>query len=311
MLVGSVAMSFRMMSESIMQASGDAVTPMKVNVAFRLFHVALCPFLVFGWWIFPRMGVSGAATTNVVSQSLGTALGLWFLFTGRSRLRLSLKNFRIDLGVIRRIVKVGIPASLTMAQRTFGNLVLVRLTVPFGTLAVAAHTLAQRVEMFLMMPARSFGMGGGVLMGQNLGAGQPKRAERSAWLAVGFVEGVMVVCSVAILLWAESVIRIFSTEPDLVNIASAFIRIATVGYVLMGFTNALMMCLSVAGDTLPPMLFTLLMIWVVQTPLAFFLPRVANLGVYGVRWAIVAGMVTGAVAYVVYFRMGRWKRKKV
>ena len=84
MFIGSVAMSFRMMAESIMQAAGDALTPMMASVGFRILHLALCPFLVFGWWIFPRMGVSGAAMTNVISQSLGAALGFWALFTGRS-----------------------------------------------------------------------------------------------------------------------------------------------------------------------------------------------------------------------------------
>ncbi len=311
MFIGSAAMSFRLMTDGIMQASGDAMTPMKIAIFFRLFHVALCPFLIFGWWIFPRLGVSGAAMTNIVSQSLGTILGLGFLFTGRSRLRLTLRNFHLDLNIIWRIVKVGIPTSIMGMQRTLGNLVLIWFMVPFGTFAVAAHTLGQRVEMLLFMPGMGLGMAAGVLAGQNLGAKQPERAEKSAWLAVGFMEGFMVICSVAILLWAENIIRVFNTEPGLVEIASTFLRIATASYLLLGFTVILRHCLSGAGDTLPPMLLTLLMIWVVQLPLAFFLPQVTNLGMYGIRWAIVAGVVVGAVAYTIYFRLGRWKRKKI
>ena len=100
MFVGSIAMSFRMMSESVMQASGDTVTPMRITIIFRLFHVALCPFLIFGWWLFPRLGVSGAAMTNVISQSMGVGVGLWILFSGRTRLRLTMRNFRLDGNII-------------------------------------------------------------------------------------------------------------------------------------------------------------------------------------------------------------------
>ncbi len=309
--VGSAAMSFWMMGEAVMRASGDAVTPMKVTIIARFVHLVLCPFLVFGWWIFPRLEVSGAAAANLVGYSLGMVLVLWFLFTGRTRLWLTLRDFHLDPNIIWRIVKIGIPASVMGIQRTFGRFVLVWVMIPFGTLAVAAHTLAQRIEMFLYLPGWGMGMAAGVLVGQNLGAAQPERAEKGGWLAVGLVEGFMVICSVVVLLWAESIILIFSTEPGLVEIASTFIRIEAAGYLVMGFVAVLQMCLSGAGDTLPPMLFSLLMVWVVLLPLAFFLPQVTNLGMYGVRWAIVASVVAGAVAYATYFRLGRWKRKKV
>ena len=311
MFVGSVFISFRMMAEGIMQASGDAVTPMRIAILFRFFHVALCPFLVFGWWLFPRLGVSGAALTNVISQGLGVTLGLWVLFSGRTRLRLTLSNFRLDLDIIWRIVKIGIPASVMGMGRSFGQAMLMRFVAPFGTLAVAAHALCQRIDMMPVMIAMGLGNGAGVLVGQNLGAGQPERAERSGWLAAGLAEGFMVFCSLAVLLWAEYIIRIFNIEPSLVELASAFLRIAAAGYLVVGFTMVLSRCISGAGDTLPPMLVTLLTIWLVQVPLAGFLPQATDLGVYGVRWAIVAGMLVGAAIYVTYFRLGRWKRKRV
>ena len=311
MFVGSVAMSFRMVAEGIMQSSGDTVTPMKIAIVFRFLHVVLCPFLVFGWWIFPRLGVSGAALTNVISQSLGVTLGLWVLFSGRTRLRLNLSNFRLDPNIIWRVVRIGIPASIMGMQRNLGHLVLMWFMVPFGTLAVAAHTLCQRIDMILVMIGIGLGNGAGVLVGQNLGARQPERAARSGWLAASVVEGFMVIGALAILLWAESIIRIFNTEPALVELASTFLRIAAVGYLMLGFGVTLSHCISGAGDTVPPMLATLLTIWVVQMPLAFLLPQVTDLGIYGVRWAMVVGMAVGAVAYTTYFRLGRWKSKKV
>jgi len=309
--VGTIAMSFGMMAEGIMQSSGDAVTPMRISVICRLFHVALCPFLVFGWWIFPRMGVSGAAVTNVVSQSLAMALVLFVLFAGRTRLRLTLRNFRLDLNIIWRIVRIGIPVSIMMTQRSLGRLAFVRFMTPFGTLAVAGHTLLQRIQMFLIMPGFGFGMAGGILAGQNLGAQQSRRAERSVWLSVGFAEIIIVIFSIVMLLWPGSVIRIFNSEPELVEIASVFLRIAVVGLTMASFDIVFENCLSGAGDTLPPMFITLLSMWLVPVPLAFFLPQIVNPAVYGVRWAIVAGTVAGAIAYIIYFRLGRWKRKKV
>ena len=310
-LVGMIAMSFTMMNQSIMQASGDAVTPMKIDVGYRLFHIALCPFLVFGWWLFPRLGVSGAALSAVISQAIGAGLGLWFLFSGRTRVRLTMKNFRFDWGVIWRIVKIGIPASLTQAERNLSQVVMVALTAPFGTLAVAAHTLTQRVDGFLHMPASGLGQSAGVLAGQNLGAGQPKRAERSAWLAVGLFTSIMCISAVVVWFWAGNVVRIFNTEPGLVAITTTFLKINIVNQLVFGLDMVLMNCLNNIGDTFIPMLTALATSWLVQIPLAYFLPRATGLGVLGVRWAMVAAAVGRATIYAIYFKSGRWQRKKV
>ena len=309
--VGSAAMSFRMVTEGAMQASGDSVTPMKIGIIFRILHVALCPFLIFGWWIFPYMGVSGAAMTNVISQSLGTVAGLWILFTGRSRLRLTLRNFRLDLNIIWRIVRIGLPASVAGMERSIVNLMMMWFIVPFGTLAVAAHTLMQRIEMILLMTGMGLGQGAGVLAGQNVGAGQPERAERTAWLASGLVTAIMVVGSAVVLLWPASIIGIFNTEPGLVEITTVFLKIQIAGFLVLGVTAVLTECLNGVGDTMIPMLATLVTMWGVQLPMAYFLSRLTTLGVYGVRWSMVIALAMRAVTYVIYFWLGRWKRKRV
>jgi len=311
MFLNAAPMSFHAMNDVIMQASGDVVTPMRISIIYRLFHVALCPFLIFGWWIFPRMGVSGAAVTNVIAQCLAMVLGLWVLFSGHSRLKLTLRSFRLDLNIIWRMVRIGIPASITSTERSFSQLLLVRFIVPFGTLAVAGHSVLSRIVRITNMPGQGFGQGAGVLVGQNLGAQQLGRAERSGWLAAGLAESIMFICVVVLLVWPGSIIRIFNSDPELVEMASIFLRIGCIGYLANGIGGVLTQCLAGAGDTLPPMLITLLRTWVVTLPLAFFLPRVTSLGVYGVRWAIVAGMVAGVTAFVIYFRLGRWKRKRV
>ncbi|MFC1953699.1 MATE family efflux transporter [Chloroflexota bacterium] len=311
MFIGTIAMSFRMMAQSIMQASGDTVTPMRITVLFRILHAALSPFLIFGLWIFPRLGVSGAATTNVIAQGVGGAIGLWILLSGRSRLKLTLSNFNFDPSMIWRILKIGIPASIMGMERSLSNIVLMLFMAPFGTLAVAGHSLMQRIEAILRMPTNGLGIGAGVLAGQNLGAGQPERAEKSGWMAVGIGEIFAVIASITVFFLAENVIRVFNSEPEVVKVAGDFLRIAAAGYISIGVYFVLQQCLSGTGDTFPPMLIAMLNFWLVQIPLAFLLPKYSGLGVLGVRWAIVAGMIIGAIAYGTYFRLGRWKRKSV
>jgi Na+-driven multidrug efflux pump len=351
MFVGSVAMSFRMMGESVMQASGDALTPMLASTVFRLFHLALCPFLVFGWWIFPNMGVSGAAMTNVVSQSLGGVMILGALFAGRSidfdvaawkeavaqrraaygpvawlyglatlwrlprrgpsRMRLSLRGFSLDRHMIWRIVRIGIPASVTGIERSFANLLLVTFVTPFGTTAVAAHSLIQRVAQFLHMPAMGLGQAAGVLAGQNLGAEQPGRAERTGWIAAALFTGFMVVGAVVVWFFADGIIGIFDSSPDVMSLGGDFLRIEIVSFLVFGLVLVLSQCLNGVGATMVPMVTTLLSMWLIQVPLAYFLPRHTLLGVYGVRVGIVSAIVLRAVIYSAYFKAGRWKLKKV
>lgn len=310
-LIGMVTMSFQMMGQSLMQASGDSQTPMKIAIGARLLHVALSPLLIFGWWIFPRLGVSGAALTAVISQGVAGGLSLWILYSGRTRLRLTMRGFGFDFRMIWRIVKIGIPAMINGTERTSANLLVMWFVVPFGTAAVAAHSLLDRLDRFLHMPAQGMGAGAGVLAGQNLGAGKPDRAEKTGWLAASLFTGAMLVVSLLIWFWPEFTIRLFNTEPELVKVAANFLRIQIVALMTFGFVQVLMQCLNGMGDTWIPMLNTLITLWGVQMPLAYFLPKVTGLGVYGVRWAMVTAVILRAVIFAVYFKLGRWKRIKV
>jgi len=311
MFVGSIAMAFGMLAQSIMQASGDAITPMKIDIGLRIMHVVLCPFLIFGWWIFPELGVSGAALTNVISQGTGGAVMLWILVTGRTRLHLTLRNFSFDRVAIWRIVRIGLPASITGMERSLANFLLMIFIVPFGTAAVAAHALAQRIDMFIHMPAMGLGQASGVLAGQNVGAGLPDRAERTGWIAAALFTSVMVLCSVGIWFYAEHTVRLFNDEEELVEIASTFLRIDIVSYLVFGLVVVLMHCLNGVGDTMVPMVTTLITMWLVQIPLAWILPQITELGVYGVRWGIVIAVVMRAIIYTAYFKHGRWRRIQV
>lgn len=306
--IGIVTMSVRMITESAMQASGDTINPMRIAVGFRVLHLALCPALVFGLWIFPEMGVQGAAWTNVLSQLLGGALGLWFLVSGRTRMELSFRNFRFDPAVIWKMVKIGLPAAVTGMERSFANILLVKFISPFGTIAVAAQSLEERIGGFIQMPAMGFGVSAGVLAGQNLGARRPERAEKSGWIAAFLFTGVMIVGSLVIWFFSEYIVRIFNTEPNLVAVTSDFMRIHIVGFLVFGFVIVLSQALNGVGETVVPMIVTLTTMWLVQVPLAYALSK-TGLGMYGVRWGIVIALVVRAATYITYFKLGKWKQK--
>lgn len=308
---GIVTMSVLQVSQNIMQASGDTRTPLKIGVSYRLLQVALCPALVFGLWLFPDLGVRGAALSNVIAQGLGGAFALWFLLSGRTRLKLTFKGFRFDRNIIWRTIRIGIPSSVTSMERNFAGLVLVAFITPFGTIAVAAHALALRIDQFIQMLANGLGTPAGVLAGQNLGAGQPERSAKTGWLAAALATGIAIVFSIIIWFWVEYLLRIFNSEPDLVATAAVFLRIEIASYLVWGAVITFTQVLNGMGDTMIPMVTNMVTVWAVQMPLAFFLPGIGGLGVYGVRWAMVAGIVGRGIIYPLYFKTGRWKRKKV
>jgi putative MATE family efflux protein len=308
-ILNAIPMSYHMLTEACLQASGDTVRPMILSIVMRAIHVILVPFLIFGLWIFPELGVRGAAISQLISVLCGVITGFWILFTGRSRLNISLKNFHVDPGLMWRMLKISFPATIMFVQRGFARLVLMTLVVPFGTLAVASFSIIQRLELFVTMPVFGLGRASAVLVGQNLGARQPERAAKSVWLATGISEVCLLITCGLMFIWPEYVIRIFSPEHELITVASSYLMVFLIGFLSIGFDVVLVNALTGAGVTLPPMIITLSRMWVITLPLAYIWSKFTGLGVYGVWWGLIVGMVFGAAAYTVYFISGRWKLK--
>jgi putative MATE family efflux protein len=310
-MMGWLTEAFWMTAFGLMQASGDVISPMKAAIVLRVINALLCPFMVLGLWIFPPLGVRGAAITYVSATGVGMVICLWMLFSGRTRLKLSLKDFFPDPKLIWRMLKIGLPGGISAIGSSFADLVLTSIMIPFGTAPLAAHNVLSRVEMFINTPGMGLGTAAGVLVGQNLGAKQPQRAVRSGWLAAAILSGFMLCCTAAVFIWARQIIGIFNTDPQMVAVGADFLRIASAGYLAAGLNNILSSNISGAGDTLPPMLISLGRLWLIMIPLAFLLTRYTSLGAYSIRWAIVISLAVGAAVYVVYFLKGRWMRKKV
>src|SRR5690606_37798836 len=153
------------------------ITPMKATAATRVVHITLSPCLVFGLWIFPDMGLPGAAMANVLAQLIGVVMNFNALFTGKSHLHLDFKGYRVDFPLLWRMVKLGAPAGVTGATQNLAQIVLIGLVAPFGDNTLAAYSLTRRVEMMIGAGTMGLGQGTGILVGQNLGAGRPERAK--------------------------------------------------------------------------------------------------------------------------------------
>ncbi len=305
--IGSSANAFRMMSATALQASGDVMTPMRSTMVVRVFHVILSPNLVFGWLFFPELGLVGAALANVIGQGIGAVINFRVLFGGGSRLHLTLKGYRPDFPLIWRLIKTGAPASITSAERSFANLFLLGIVSPYGATTLAAFSLTRRLEQQVMMAARGFGQGAGILVGQNLGAGKPERARKTLAWGVLIVFFINLAMAAVFMLFPEQLVRIFNSDREFVNTAVTWVRIASIGYVFLGVGQVYMQSYNTAGDTLVPMLVTLVSVWLIQQPLALILPGL-GVGELGIAWAVVAAVFVRLLIYGPYYFSERWLR---
>ncbi len=309
--IGQGTTAFRMMSGAALQASGDTLTPMKATAVTRVAHIALAPLLAFGWWFFPNFGLTGLAVANVLAQFLGVVMNFFALFRGTSRLHLTLKGYRMDLPLLWRIAKLGAPASVNSLERNLAQLVMVRLVAPFGDVALAAFSLTRRVEMFANLGSQGLGQASGIIVGQNLGAGRPERAKQTVLWATGYVMAVKSVFGAVIFAFPFFFLSIFNQEPELLSVATVWLRIQVAGYLAMGVGQVAMQSFQTAGDTLVPMIVTLFSMYGVEVPLALVLTSWTDLGQFGVAWAIVAAMLVRPLIYIPYFFWGPWTKKQV
>ncbi|MSQ23345.1 MAG: MATE family efflux transporter [Chloroflexi bacterium] len=324
---GSFFFGLNMISGSLLQAGGDTLTPMKAQLVTRASHLILSPVLTFGWGGLPAFGVSGAAIANGISQGIGSAMNFWALYTGTSRIQLSMNNLKVELPLMWRQVQIGGPASVTAAERAIAQVVLVGLAAPFGTAGLAVFSITQRIQMFGGFGAQGLAQASGVIVGQSLGAQQPKRAKETVWWALGYNFAIQGLVCALIFAFPEAVILVFSRDPEVMEIAGTWLRIEVLGYMLFSLANVLVLSFNTAGDTTIPMLAALGGIWGVQQPVAILLtgaagrwlpPNLAalvpiswNLGILGIAWANVAAAIARFIFLFLYFMWGPWWKKNV
>jgi Na+-driven multidrug efflux pump len=177
-----------------------------------------------------------------------------------------------------RIIRIGVPGIVMMAQKNLSNLIVMTIIIHYGTLAVAAHSLLQRVEMLFFMGGLGMGIASGVLAGQNLGAGKPERAQKSGLYAFFMAEGFVIICCILAFIFPSAIISVFNTDPDLMKIAIVFLQIGIVQYLMCGLEPVFMQFLTGVGDTFVPMIFEVAATWLVLLPAALLLPKLWGYG---------------------------------
>jgi len=308
---GLVFMFFMFQANSVFQGAGDMMTPMKIGAFTTVLNIGLDPLLIFGLLGLPRMGVAGAGTATLVARVIGSILIARILLRGRHTVRLKLDELRPDLSVMKKILLVGLPGGVQLMIRSSSMLVMTGLSALFGPMAVAALGVGNRLFGIFLLPGFGFGAAASTLVGQNLGAKNPARAERSALLTAFYYMIFIVVGATPLYLFSNQVAGVFNPEPEFIHMAGEFIRYIAVGAVFLSpgmiFTNAL----QGAGATVLPLVATVVTLYLVQIPIAYGLAVHLKMGAHGIWVSSVASGLVNAVLMSVIFLRGGWKKKKV
>jgi putative MATE family efflux protein len=322
--ISTTTFAVLMVTMSILQAAGDPITPMKANVVGRLIHMVVSPFLIFGWGV-PAMGIAGSAAGFTIAQIVSIAMTAYVLFSPKRAFQLSLKNVSVDLPMMGRMLKIGLPASVTSGERSLAQLLLISIVAPFGDVAIAAFSLVQRLQSFVNLGLVGLAQAAGVLSSQNLGAHRLDRARASANWAVVFTIVLCIVFGVVFYMLPEPILHLFTRDEALISTGAAWLQIMAIGFLFMGIGDVFMYVLNTAGDTVLPMLVSLLSVWAVQQPAAIFLsgqtvgwsvfgsplPVYTGLGDQGVAWAVVLALIFRMLIYWPYFNWAPWYRKRI
>ncbi|MCU0641762.1 MAG: MATE family efflux transporter [Candidatus Margulisbacteria bacterium] len=306
MFIGVVVMFFMFLISAVLQGAGDALTPMIILAISVLLNIVLDPLLIFGIG-FPKMGVNGAAWATVIAEGIGSLVALEVLLRGRSRVHVRLADFRVDWGAMGRILSIGLPASVQMSLRGLMGIALITIVARFGMAAVAAYGVVLRINMIAMMPGFALANAAGTLVGQNLGAKKPERAVASSWLALGYYLLITLLLGVLFFVFPEPLMLIFNDQAGVVTVGVELLRYTAVGLPFLAVGLVLGRAINGSGDSLPTAFFTLVALWFVQVPLAFYLA--GRLGLTGIWVAILIAQVVLALLNYGWFQTGFWQRK--
>jgi Na+-driven multidrug efflux pump len=265
---------------------------------------------MFGVGPFPEMGLAGAAMANLLSQLVGASMNMYMLFSGRTRLHLTMRGFRLDRAIIWRLLKIGAPASATGMERALAQVFLLKIVSPFGDVALAAYGMTRRLEMFANFGGMGVGQGTGIMVGQNLGAKRPDRAKSAVRWGLVFVTCFKLLVAIPLVIFPTFVVLAFMNEPEVVALTSNWLRILALAAVFMGLGVVFQQSFNVAGDTITVMFVTMLEV-IIEVPLGWFLSHQAGLGPLGIAWANVIGMAIRAAIFVPIYLKGDWLKRTV
>jgi putative MATE family efflux protein len=303
---------FLFLLNAIFRGAGDAAIAMRVLMLANGLNIVLGPMFIFGIGFFPELGVTGAAVGTVIGRGSGVLFAAYCLFFRRGgRIEVHSPHWRFDPKLLWSLVRLSATAVLQLLIATASWSGLVRVVAGFGSVAIAGYQVGLRVIIFVLLPAVGLSNAAATLVGQNLGAGKPERAERSVWIA-GAINAVLLgLAGLVFLFYSEVVAGVFTTEPDVLKYASDCLFIVAFGYAFYGLGMVVETAFNGAGDTLTPTYLNLCIFWLFEIPLAYLLSYRFKMGPEGVFWAITIAFSVLAVASALLFRRGKWKQKTV
>lgn len=308
MLGGNVVIILLFVINAIFRGAGDAAIAMRVLWIGNGINMILDPILIYGLGPFPELGIEGAAIATNIGRGVGVIMQLWFLFKGVKHIRVLKSQFQLQWETIKKIIKTSLGGIGQMIVAMTSWIFIMRIIADFGSQAVAGATIAIRIMMFTMMP--SWGMSNAVatLVGQNLGAKQPDRAERSVWITGIWNMSFLILVSVVYFFFSENLVGIFTDEPGVIEVGGMWLKIVSYSYFVYAWWMVSVQAFNGAGDTMTPTKINLVFFWLIQIPLSYFLAKIVEMDISGVFWAIFASETAVGLFTLWLFKKGTWKK---
>ncbi len=310
-LAGSGAIMMLFLNNAIFRGAGDAAIAMRLLWVSNIINLILDPCLIFGWGPFPKLGVTGAALATLTGRSIGVLYQFYRLLKGTERIRILRRQVHLNVSVLLRLLRVSLTGILQFAIAHTSWIGLVRIVSVFGSAALAGYTIAIRILIFVLMPSWGLSNAAATLVGQNLGAKQPERAETSVWRTGLYNMIFLGVIGLFFVVFAEPVIRLFTSDPAVVPLAVSSLRILSYGNIGYAYGMVMLQAFNGAGDTVTPTIVHFFGFWLLEIPLAYFLAITIRMQSNGVYIAIVIAEAAIAAAGIVLFKRGRWKRQQI
>jgi putative MATE family efflux protein len=296
---------------AVFRSSGDAALSMRVIYVANIINLILDPLLIFGWGPFPELGIKGAAIATSIGRGIGVIYQLYILFRGKHRIKLYLSNLTINVGIMLNLLRVSGGGILQNIIAMSSWIFLVRVIAVLGAEALAGYTIAIRIIIFAILPAWGLSNAAATLVGQNLGAKKPERAERAVKIT-GYVNMVLMgVISIFLILFPSTWISIFSVEPKVLHDGILSLRTISYGFVMYGLGMVLVQGFNGSGDTMTPTKINLVSFWLLEIPVAYLLAIQFDLGLVGACIAILCAETLLTFLGWRLFRKGKWKEREV
>ena len=309
MYAGMATIILLFLNNAILRGAGDPQAAMRSLWLANGINIVLDPCLIFGLGPFPELGLPGAAVATTIGRGTGVLYQFWVLSRG-SRIRIRREDIRTQWAVMRNLCRVSVGGIGQMLADMLPWILLIRIIASFGTMAVAGWVIAIRVALFVILPCWGLSNAASTLVGQNLGAGKPDRAERAVWITGGWNMLFMALVTGVFVVFAPDIAALFTDEPEVLRTAATALRIVSYGYVFYALGMVTRQAFNGAGDTRTPTWIDLVCFWLFEIPLAWLLSRTA-LGVDGVFWAVAIAYSLSAAVSTLVFRRGGWKTTTV